>query len=181
MLVAISLPPLTDDTKRHRPIEPIPAGRSRRSKAALMREDRVSGRVGERADRLTTELDGERRERDGDLHRPARRTAAANPAPSCGEPRRVLPAGRTPLGPSSTSLNHGADGLDHVQSTREHEARQQDVGRPHNARQRALGTKICWHRPASRTERRYPDQNVIGSAHDGQSGRGNSTSRPAAA
>jgi hypothetical protein len=38
-----------------------------------------------------------------------------------------------------------------------------------------------WHKPASRTERRYPEQKVIGSSHEGQSGRGNSTSRPAAA
>src|ERR1017187_993019 len=35
--------------------------------------------------------------------------------------------------------------------------------------------------PESRTYRRYPDQNTIGTAHDGQSGRGNSPSRPAAA
>ena len=51
---------------------------------------------------------------------------------------------------------------------------------PHGAH-RNRGTKILRHRPAARTYRQYPDQNTSGPAHDGQVGRGNPTSRPAAA
>jgi len=46
--------------------------------------------------------------------------------------------------------------------------------------QRALGTHTRTQRSPVRNERVYPDQNVIDAEHAGQTGRGTSSSRPAA-
>src|SRR6185437_6446235 len=43
------------------------------------------------------------------------------------------------------------------------------------------GTKIFRQQHECRAQRQYPDQNIIGPPHDGQPGRGTSTSRPATA
>jgi len=108
---------------------------------------------------------------------PGPRTAAPTPAPSYTAPRPAPP-------PAAPAAGHLPDDLpDHlrdIQPPGQHERREQ--GMTHLAGPAPdLGTKIFTQMPESRTYRRYPDQNTIGTAHDGQSGRGNSTSRPAAA
>jgi len=76
------------------------------------------------------------------------RTAAANCAPSCERHRRVLPpvAYRRAV---DHFFKHGPI-VSHIEPTGEHETRKQDVGDPTTSTA-SLGTKILWHRPASRT------------------------------
>jgi len=74
-------------------------------------------------------------------------------------------------------FKHGADRLGHIETAGEHETRQQDVGDPTTSTAQSRHEDLVAQTDLAHRSR-YPDQNVIGHEHDGQSGRGNSMSRP---
>jgi len=97
----------------------------------------------------------------------------------CGPPAR-LAAGRTPQHPPATS----AITMPITSATSSRQARTNAGSSAWLTRHRAhrsRGTKIFRQRPTDRKCRWYPDQNTSGPAHAGQSGRGDSSARPARA
>lgn len=178
MLAAISVPPLTTDANRHAPSPAHPGNPDPASNAA------PTAATAKRAAPAGGVITGP----------PSSTASAANPAPTRGartanrrtQPRAVVygtparsaarhtthppdaPASTPPI-TSATSGRHASANAGNNAWLTPHE--------PHRTR----GTNTRQHSPASRTQRRYPDQNTTGPAHDGQSGRGNSTSRSAAA
>lgn len=179
MLAANSLPPLTADANRHR-VNRTQPGNSHAALNAAPIADTAPAAVSAR---------GASTGPPSSAHNAANATPIAlaravnrrshSRAVVCATPTRAA-AGRTPTKPEATasstcptlsttsnrpaSTNDGNNACDSQQ-------------RPHRTR----GTKIRQHRPAARTQRRYPDQKHIAAAHRGHSGRGTSTPRPASA
>lgn len=177
-LAASSVPPLTADANRHAPRPAHPGKAAAAANAAP---------IAAAAYRAAPS--------GGVIACPPSSTAsAANPAPSAGaraanrrtQPRAVVcatpaasAAGRTPHRPAATAAS--APPITPAASsrrTRTNAGSSAWVTRhvPHLRR----GTKTRRQLSGTRTQRRYPDQNVIGPEQDGQPGRGNSRSRPAA-
>jgi hypothetical protein len=178
-LAAISIPPLTADANRHAPSGAHPGKPAAAANAAPTE--------------ATANLHGPA---GGVTAGPPSSTAsAANPAPTCParaanrrtQPRAVsygtpapAAAGRTPHAPPATRAitKPIVSAVSSRQaSTNAGNSAWLTPHRPH----RTLGTNIRRQRPPSRTQRKYPDQNISGPAHPGQSSRGNRTFRPAAA
>jgi hypothetical protein len=176
VLVAISLPPLTEDTKRHSPTKrPIPAGRSRREGRRSLRS-RSRRRFGK----------GAIASPPSSTQSAANETAIAPPGrEEPPQPRAVVWGHRRVLPPVARRPGRRALLQARCRSSRRHRAdrraqtRQQDVCPWQVAASPSARRSSGTDRPRGQW-RRYPDQNVIGDEHDGQSGRGNSISRPPA-
>ncbi len=112
---------------------------------------------------------------------PSSTASAANPAPSAGaraanrrhQPRAVVcatparsAAGRTPHRPAATAASTPPI-VPAVSSRRARTNAGSSAWLTRHAPHRSRGTKTRRQPRRSRTQRRYPDQNVIGPAHDG--------------
>ena len=132
VLAAISLPPLTDDTNRHRPTASHPGKPAAASNASVIAVKRKAARLSRRADRLAAQIDGQRRERDPEF--PGTCPEPAHPAPRRGM-RHAGPGGRRPdpaCAPGHLP-DHHADRLGEVQPPGQHERGQQRMAHPARA------------------------------------------------
>ena len=127
MLVAISLPPTTEEQKPLTPTVCHPGRSTAHLKAAPMAPTAARAGVGRWGDDLTTELDGERSEHGCDPSRPGEE-------PACPSPHRRVRETDPFRHPSHSGRTHGDlrqgahDRLGDVQALHEHEAREQGMG-----------------------------------------------------
>ena len=129
MLVAINLPPVTAQTKRHRPTPSHPGkpNTARQAPRRAASASRWTSGIG--VMRAPAEFGGQ----GGEGHRQLRRPGTEPPQPTPGRRVGNLHIRRRRPDPNRAldhRLEHSADCLNHVQATHEHEGREQGMGGP---------------------------------------------------
>ena len=183
-LAAISLPPLTDDANRHRPAASHPGKAAAASNAAPIAAS--ANRPASAAGPIASPPSSTASAANAMPSSPARPPNRPHPPPGRGM-RHAGPRGRRPDPARAPGHlpDHRADRLRRVQPPGQHERRQQRVA--HRAR-RAPHPRHEHLRAAAVRQPPAPDMPPVARTrtpaarrgHDGQSGRGTSTFRPAA-
>ena len=165
---------------RHRPSDAQPGREHTTSKAAPIAANacRAASKTGAATTSAPSSIASAQNATASCLARaPKRRT---RPAPSCaGRPGAEQPAALPPAPTTTCSTTSPTASATSRRPTNTNAGTTASV-RLHRPR-RTRGTKIDRLSPSARTKRRYPDQRVVAPAQPGQSGRGTSSPRPAAA